>query len=272
MILCACQAGSGQKQDVLDSPSVQELGNKPGKVGEIASPEGFERKELDSSSFAWYLRNFALSENDTVYFHNGEVKWNQNLHHKVLDIDVGTRDLQQCADAVIRLRAEYLWNQNRKNEIGFHFTSGHLIKWSDYAKGIRPKINGSQVRLVQTSAPDASRANFRKYLDLLFTYCGTYSLHKELKQVLTEDSIQIGDVFIQTGNPYGHAVIVIDVAHSPEGKKAYMLAQSYMPAQSIHILLDPAQNYKSPWFITDDKAERNTPSWLFYKSDLRRFP
>ena len=53
--------------------------------------------------------------------------------------------LQQCADALIRIRSEYLWDNNRKDEIGFKFTSGHYCSWTKYAEGYRPKINGNKV-------------------------------------------------------------------------------------------------------------------------------
>ena len=53
-------------------------------------------------------------------------------------------------------------------------------------------------------------------------------------------SLQPGDVFIKGGSP-GHAVIVVDVAiYTQTGKKVFLLAQSYMPAQQIHILVNPA--------------------------------
>jgi hypothetical protein len=146
------------------------------------------------------------------------------------------------------------------------------VKWTDYAAGYRPKISGSKVTFHKNKPADGSYSNFRRYLDLIFTYCGTYSLHKELISVPQEASIEAGDVFIQTGQPYGHAVIVVDCAKNKKGDKIFLLAQSYMPAQSIHILLDPEQEYKTAWFSVDKKPMRETPHWSFKKSDLMRFP
>jgi Domain of unknown function (4846) len=38
----------------------------------------------------------------------GDMKARQDVQYAVLDISVGNRDLQQCADAVMRIRGEYL--------------------------------------------------------------------------------------------------------------------------------------------------------------------
>ena len=86
------------------------------------------------------------------------------------------------------------------------------------------------------------------------------------------DDIQIGDVFIQKGNPYGHAIIVIDMAkNKKKGNKIFMLAQSYMPAQEIHILKNLNNSDLSPWYDTDFVDELLTPEWTFRKEDLKRF-
>ena len=59
---------------------------------------------------------------------------------------------------------------------------------------------------------------------------------QELNRVQNIDAIEIGDIFIRGGFP-GHAVLVVDMAiHPVSGQKAVLLAQSYMPAQDIHIL------------------------------------
>ena len=76
-------------------------------IAEIPLPKGFERIQSDSNSFGFYLQHFKLNANNTVYYWDGTAKSNQSSHYAVLDISVGKKDLQQCADAIMRLRAEY---------------------------------------------------------------------------------------------------------------------------------------------------------------------
>jgi hypothetical protein len=118
---------------------------------------------------------------------------------------------------------------------------------------------------------DYSYKNFRKYLDMVFTYAGTLSLSKELQKKSLQD-LKIGDVFVQGGSP-GHAVIVVDLAvNDKTGDKVFLLAQSYMPAQSIHIIVNPNNSIISPWYaLKDIKEELLTPEWTFTKNDLKQF-
>ena len=86
-------------------------------------------------------------------------------------------------------------------------------------------------------------------------------------------SLQPGDVFIKGGSP-GHAVIVVDVAvHPTTKKKVFLLAQSYMPAQQIHILVNPVSRSLSPWYelAETDAGKLYTPEWIFSRKDLKRF-
>jgi hypothetical protein len=60
--------------------------------------------------------------------------------------------------------------------------------------------------------------------------------------------MQIGDVFLKGEDP-GHCVIVLDIVEHEETKeKLFMVAQSYMPAQDIHILKNPKNEKNSPWY------------------------
>lgn len=235
----------------------------------IPLPEGYRRDSLRAESFGAFLRNFPLEPHGAkVYFYNGTEK-PKTVHVAVLKADVGKRDLQQCADAVIRLRAEYLYGQKRYDELHFNFTNGFRADYRKWADGNRIKVDGNRVSWYKAAEKDYSYRNFRAWLDCVFAYAGTLSLSKELQSV-PYSSLQAGDVLIQGGSP-GHAVIVMDVAAGPHGKKLYLLAQSYMPAQSIHILKNPLSPSLSPWYELSGEGAIPTPEWVFTSSDLKRF-
>lgn len=203
-----------------------------------------------------------------VRLHDGREKRNQGAHYLVLDIEVGRRDLQQCADAAIRLWAEMLWARGDGNSICFRFTSGDRASWSEFATGMRPKVSGSKVRWTRSAKPDRSYRSFRRYLDLVFTYAGSASLARGLTRVPDARTIRIGDVLLQGGFP-GHAVIVVDLARDRSGAPHVLLAQSYMPAQEIHVLKHPGS--ESPWYPVG-QGRVVTPEWVFdWSADLYRF-
>lgn len=236
-------------------------------------PDGFQRVSVEDGSFGDWLRNLPLKEADEpVRLFNGELKRNQNAHITVVDIDIGERDLQQCADAVIRLRAEYMFFIGRYDDIRFTFTSGDTAAYSEWIRGIRPEVHGNDVSWLQLSGVDSSYAGFRNYLETVFMYAGSYSLEKELISVESVDSLRIGDVFIQGGFP-GHAVIVVDMAEDPgTGRRCFLLGQSYMPAQDIHILRNPMNPELSPWYEIGGTSRLETPEWTFEWKDAKRFP
>jgi len=238
----------------------------------ISVPEGYVRTAVDSTGFAHWLRHLPLKAAGTpVLLHNGSHKTNQAAHVAVIDIDRGSRDLQQCADAVIRLRAEYLYGRGLYDSIVFNFTSGDPARYRDWIRGLRPRVRGNTVTWEQKAAVDSSYAGFRKYLDVVFTYAGTLSLRRELKPKTSLDDIVGGDVLIQGGSP-GHAVLVVDVAvDTADGQRVFLLVQSYMPAQDIHVLKNPADVRLSPWYSTECGEVLPTPEWLFRPSDLKAF-
>jgi len=83
--------------------------------------------------------------------------------------------------------------------------------------------------------------------------------------------MEIGDIFIEGGFP-GHAAIVIDMAvNITKGDKLFILAQSYIPAQELHILVNPDNSELSPWYELDFGEVLCTPEWTFNRDDLKRF-
>lgn len=233
-------------------------------------PSGFTRIKTKPNSFENYLQNFKLkAHNSKVHLYNGQLKGRQDVHAAILDIDVGKRDLQQCADATMRLRAEFLYKQKRYNDIHFKFTNGFNVAYSKWRNGYRIKVNGNKVSWYKTNKGSKSYQAFKKYMQLIFIYAGTLSLNKEMRSVDLEN-MQIGDVFIQGGSP-GHAIIIVDMAKNTENGKIFMLAQSYMPAQDIHILKNLNNLSISPWYTTDKLKILQSPEWNFTENDLKRF-
>jgi hypothetical protein len=236
----------------------------------IAPPPGFRRVSASAGSWAEWLRGLALKPKDApVLTFTGAPKWRQDVHAAIVDIDVGKRDLQQCADAIMRLRAEWLLAVGRNNDIAFNFTDGGRVPFSRWARGERPSASGKSWR---TSAKaDASYASFRRYMDQVFSYAGTYSLDRELKKV-ADAEIAIGDVFIKGGFP-GHVVLVADMVENPAtGEKRFLLMQSYMPAQEIHVLKNPTASDGSPWYSSNLTWPFVTPEWTFPAGSLKRWP
>jgi hypothetical protein len=202
--------------------------------------------------------------------HNGKLKNPQTVHAAVLDIDTGPRDLQQCADAVMRLRAEYLFTQNFR-KIHFHLTSGHDIWFGDWVDGRGFRVQGEDVLEAARPAEEPTHAALRHYLNQIFTYAGSLSLSRELRPVPLRD-VQPGDVLIKGGTP-GHAVLVLDVAqHTKTGAKYALLAQSYMPAQDMHVLKNTPDSGLGAWFLIQPSAEWiETPEWNFSADQLMRW-
>ena len=48
----------------------------------------------------------------------------------------------------------------------------------------------------------------------------------------------VGDVLIQGGSP-GHAMLIVDMVENKEGQETVHTGQAYMPAQDIHIVINP---------------------------------
>lgn len=214
-------------------------------IKDIPLPEGYVRAAVPEQSFGAYLRQVKLSSDKTVYLYNGIPKANQTAQYAVLDISVGDLDLQQCADAIMRLRAEYLKQQQKP--ICFTDNGGKKYCWADYR-----------------------HKGWQNYLNLVFSWCGSLSLQKELIPVSWQ-KVKIGDVVIKGGSP-GHAVIIMDIArHKTKGDLIFLMAQSYMPAQMIHVLLNKNERSLSPWYSVSSGL-LITPEWTFSYTQLHTWP
>ena len=232
-------------------------------------PAGFARVRVAPNSFAGWLRDLPLAAPETpVRAYDGRV-----LHAAtdsriagVVALDVSPADLQQCADSVMRLHAEWLWSKGERN-MSYRAAAGLALPWSRWSRGERIVPSGANIQWVPAGKPVSDHAAFRKYLDAVFAWANTVSLEKQAKPV-EPDQIRAGDFFILPGNP-GHAVLVLDVAEKGDERVA-LLGQSFMPAQNTQVLR-PADG--GPWFRLDPSKAVDTPFWKpFPWASLRRLP
>ena len=235
-------------------------------------PKGFSWVQQEPGSFSEFLTNFPLHPpNLPVRDFTGVPIEEQQHHVAILKIDVGEKNLQQCADAWIRLYAEYLWLTQRFDDIGFEFTSTQFFAWDDYKIGYRTKEVNKKVSFINTGKFDDSYESFQNYLEVIFRYAGTISLDVESDLVKDNASIKAGDFLIKPGSP-GHSVIIVGVARNVAGKKLYLLAESYMPAQDIRILVNHKNPKLSPWYELDVNAPQTvTAKYIFKPTSIKRF-
>lgn len=222
-------------------------------IGEIRPPVGFERVEVAPDSFGAFLRAFPLQGRGAhMKYFDGRMAYGQYLGYAVLDLPMISQN-EQCCDAVQRMRSEYLFSRGRYSDIRFRtFGSGTLT----YGGG-------------------TDRKALYKYLRRVYGDSNTSTLRHQLgKKPISE--IAPGDVLVYEAGPghrVGHAVLVVDVAVNPRtGRKAVMIAQSSMPALTMHIVRNIRHPMTSPWLLIDESTESIATSWVrFCKDDLRRW-
>jgi len=237
----------------------------------IPAPAGFRRVPVARGSWGEWLRYLPLQPAGTqARLYNGALKKPQRVVAAVVDIDIGKQDLQQCADAVIRLRAEYVYSRDPK-QVRFRLTTGYDFSFADYVGGKSFKVVHEEVIPVAKPAEAVSHAALARYLVPTFGYAGTLSLSRDLRPVPLAE-VAPGDVLIHGGTP-GHAVLVVDVAEHPTTHQKFMLlAQSYMPAQHIHVLRNVDDARMGAWFAVNPEDEvLRTPEWDFDPKEVGRF-
>lgn len=238
----------------------------------IRPPQGFRRVAVKRRSFAAWLRGLPLlPKGALVHLYNGQRKAEQQHHTAVVDLDVGRRDLQQCADAVMRLWGEYHWSRRRQSQLSFRFLSGHWYPWKRWARGHRRRFRrGRFGGWYKRRKANTSYRNFQRYLRYAMSWTNTSALVRQWKRIPIR-SARAGDVLLvgwRRGSP-GHAVLILDQVQNKRGQKLFLLGQSYMPAQQFHILKAPGQA-TSPWFRFPTRGKIVTPEWTFTTKQVYR--
>lgn len=234
----------------------------------IKDPPGFTRVPVEDRSWGQWLRHIPmLPPGAEVRDLNGtRTIVPADSPHLAGVTEIPVVENQECADAIMRLWAEYLRWAKRPEEIGFP-AGGTTLSWSKWREGYRVQPEGERLRMVKRARPDEARHTFDRYLWSVFAWCGTYSLEQVSKPACFEN-LRIGDFFVHAGSP-GHAVLIADLATEETGRKKALLLQGYMPAQNPHVM-SPGEG--GPWFDLAPDKPIDTPFWgAFSWDELRRF-
>ncbi len=264
-------SAESEEQQKSNTEKPQEIINPEGKTLQerVAPPPGYERTEAKGDSLTTFLREYPLKKaGKPVLLYNGEEKGNQSAHVAVFKLPLEKEDLQQCADSVMRVYAEYFWKTGQKERISFRFVDGFQAEYSKWRSGYRIQAGESRSSWVPGGARDDSYENFKKYLRMVFAYAGTLSMEQESKKIKLSEAAT-GDIFLYAGSP-GHVVMVVDVCRSSDGKKAFLLGQGFMPAQEFHLLKNPLHE-DDPWYYLEEVSyPLQTPEYSFKKGSFRR--
>lgn len=235
----------------------------------INPPEGYKRTNAKKGSLTEFLRNYKMKKDGKpVLLYDKSKKSNQSAHAAIFKLPIENEDLQQCADSVMRVYAEYFWHTGQKDRIKFHFVDGFLAEYSKWRAGNRIQISGNNTYWINSAQADNSYETFKKYMRMVFAYSGTLSMEAESKKINLKQ-LRPGDIFIKGGSP-GHVVMVVDLCKDKNGNKAFLLAQGYMPAQEFHVLKNPSHN-DDPWYYEEEVTYPfNTPEYTFDKGSLKR--
>jgi len=182
-------------------------------------PESYKR--IATTDYHKWLINKEIKIEEVLTY-DGYIKHGLgNYYAAKFNYNIGKRNLHQCADAAMYFRAWYLFDKGNTDKIVFTFTDGTIYSYSEFLK--QKKLNNTF-------------KSFNKYMTIIWSYAGTWSINKYDTKHVTINDMSAGDIFVIGGFP-GHAVTIVDVIENKYGDKKIMLSQSFMPAQDHHKLI-----------------------------------
>lgn len=230
----------------------------------FAPPQEYTRAEAAEGTFAAYLRDLPLKPDGTsVAQHDGTVS--SAAAAAVVDIDIGTSDRCQLTDALLLLRARFLFDTGRKNDIQFYFSSGFLYDFTTYTTGRRVKINGNDVRWVAKEAAGDTLPDLYNYLGTLYSYSRAASVKaNDTKQT---GQIVPGAVFTNDGG-----AMIADVARNDTtGETLVILVRGGSPASDLYVVKNIQLPDLSPWISVSAGGGIYLDGVTFLESDAREF-
>lgn len=224
-------------------------------------PSGYTRTTLSGGSFGDYLRNFDLREYSAKPLAYDTTTKTQITNDtlpsvSVLDLDlINKTNLQEASNSLIRLYAEYLYGQNRFNDISFNLLTTPVFKcdfktWSEGGRLIQE--NNSITWCIEhgdhCTHKDVDTGTaygvFKYYLQNVMLHSNVSSLPSNMKTVQLND-LTVGDVIYHADSNIPE--IIVDMAEDSSGNKICILARGGTPASEIYIVRNESNADLNPW-------------------------
>lgn len=238
-------------------------------VDYLVPPDGYTRVNVIDNGFADWLRHLPIAPIGTPVTTGGKktvLNGDDSALGAVIALQPNSSRLLSGANMLIRLRCEYAWSVDADMSAAFHFTSGHFMSWSAWCEGIRPQVNGRNVKFKKRCEKDDSRSNFCGFMETLFHYTSSLSILDDTRPA--EDmTLAAGDIFLGQGRD-APPLMVIDAATDGAGDVRVLLGRAGIPAQTFHVIR--ADN-GSPWFSVSQKGSIELGGHRYDADHLRRW-
>jgi len=222
------------------------------KIRDIPLPSTiYKRIQVKTGSFAEWLRNLPLLKpgSDVQNYRGGIFKTGLDTAVAyVVDLDIKGRRLEQCMDILVRLHAEYLWENKRVKNLKLPLPGGYWLKWEDWRNGFRPVFKGIDVDMHKSSQFDSTHRTYQLFLNTVYSEAHTQQFYHAYQR-LDRLTVEIGDIIIRKGTK-GHAVMVVDMAKNDQEELIVLIGTGDTPA--------------CQFFLLNHKKDRN---WIPLKFD-----
>ncbi|GEM_PF-6657906 len=214
--------------------------------------------EAEEGSFGDWLAGLPVDTTHRVlHYYTGDVALQQNGHAGIIDIPV-KNNVQDSRKLIMRIYAEYLYQQGRYDELQFSNAKGEIINPKIWFSGKHP---GEPFRFPYS--------DFRKYLNETLAAAGWKSWMKQLKRISRFEA-RAGDIVYQKSGGGSHAMLIAAAAIGRNGQRYHLYIEGATPPAEMHVVANNEQEVLSPWYPMIDGVPVRTPYWVFNDKNYYR--
>lgn len=224
-------------------------------------PAGYKRVPVANDTFGKYLRDFELREYTTkplAYDTAAKTLANNDSAPavSVLDMDlINKSNLQESANSVIRLYAEFLYEKGRFDDIAFNLltTPAFRLDFRTWSEGGRLIEEGNSITWCKEHGDHCKHRDvdtgteygiFKYYMQNVMLHSNISSLPSNMKSV-SMNEVTVGDVIVYADSKVPD--IIVDMAENADGSKLLLIARGGNPASEIFVVRNESNADLNPW-------------------------